>query len=139
MGHITSVTSLAFIDPILTYDPDNVYLTLQAALSNAAENCIQYGVATNLDNIVNPNVPQSLLISTIANLPLAGAQKALEDLSGFQYTDDVLVTNISTSRFLRRLYDPLRSIVSRMCIVTSCDEWTSWIETGYGYTQRTSK
>lgn len=130
-GTFASATSRAFINPSLTYDADNVYLTLQSALLNAAEKCNQEGVASNLDHIINPNAAQSLLIGAIANLPLTDAQKALESLSGFQYTDDVLVTEISTGRFLRRLYDPLRSLVS------GCDsnnEWTAWLETGYGFT-----
>lgn len=131
VGTFSSATSLAFINPKLTYDPNNVYLTLQSALSNAAENCNQLGVATNLDHMISPNVTQSLLISTLANLPLAAAQEALESLSGFQYTHDVLVTEISMSRLLRRLYDPLRSLVAGH---DPCDGWTSWLETGYGFT-----
>lgn len=137
-GTFTGATSSAFITPTLTYDPNNVYLTLQSALINAAEKCNQLGVATNLDNIVNPNVEQTLLISTLANLPLASAQQALESLSGSLYTNDVLVTNISTSRFLRRLYDPQRSLVTSYdrcssCNI-SCNEWIPWLETGYGFT-----
>lgn len=135
-GTFNSATSLVFVNPTLTYDPNNVYLTLYSALLNAAEKCNQFGVAANLDSIVNPNAAQSLLISTIANLPLAAAQEALENLSGFQYTNDVLMTNISTSRLLRRLYDPLRPLVIGRCspCESSCDEWTSWLETGYGFT-----
>ena len=137
-GTFTNVTSLAFITPTLTYDPDNVYLTLQSALLNAADKCNQFGVARNLDNINNPNAAQSLLIGTLANLQLAAAQEALESLSGFQYTNDVLVTNISTSRLLRRLYDPLRSSVTKSDHCSPCDSpcagWTPWLETGYGVT-----
>jgi autotransporter-associated beta strand protein len=137
-GAFNSATSLAFIKPTLTSDSENVYLTLHSALLNAAERCNQFGVATSLDSIVNPNAAQSLLIGALANLPLEAAQEGLESLSGFQYTNDVLVTNISTSRFLRRLYDPQRSLVTRYkpcspCNV-SCNSWTTWLETGYGYT-----
>lgn len=137
-GTFTSATSLAFIHPTLTYDLENVYLTLQSALTTAAEKCNQLGVATNLDHIVGPNASQSLLIGTLANLPLAAAQKALESLSGFQYTNDVLVTEISTGRLLRRLYDPLRSLVAGDDRCASCElpynGWTPWLEAGYGFT-----
>lgn len=133
-GTFSSATSLAFIKPTLTYDPDHVFLTLQSALLNAAEKCNQLGVAANLDGIVNPNAAQSLLMSAIANLPLEAAQDALESLSGFQYTNDLLVTNISTSRFLRRLYDPLRPLVTRCDYCSPCNEWTKWLEAGYGFT-----
>lgn len=137
VGTFNNATSLAFIIPTLTYDPDNVYLTIYSALLNAAKTTNQIGVATNLDSIIGPNAEQSLLIGTLANLPLVAAQEALESLSGFQYTNDVLVTEISTSRFLRRLYDPLRPLVGHDCCTScdvSCNEWTTWLETGYGYT-----
>ena len=136
VGTYTNATSLAFINPILTYDANNVYLTLNSALINAAEKCNQFGVSTNLDNIVNPNALQTLLITALVNLPLAKAQEALESLSGFQYTNDVLVTEISTNRLLRRLYDPLRPLV-RSCNRCSsydipCCDLTTWLETDYG-------
>lgn len=138
-GAFSNATSSAFITPTLTYDPNHVFLTLQAALANAAAKGNQFGVAINLDNIINPNLEQSHLISTIANLSLACAQEALESLSGFQYTNDVQATNFSISRFLRRLYDPLRSLVSGSNCGSPCDicynGWTSWLESGYGSTK----
>lgn len=137
-GAFSNVTSLGFITPMLTYDPNNVYLTLQSALLKTAEKCNQIGVARNLDNIVNLNSGQSLLINTLVNLPLVKVQEALEGLSGFQYTNDVLMTNISTSRLLRRLYDPLRSLMTTSDRCSSCDipcnDWTSWLETSHGCT-----
>jgi autotransporter-associated beta strand protein len=138
VGTFNKATSLAFITPTLTYDPDNVYLTLHSALLNAAKKCNQLGVATNLDNIVSPDAAQSLLIGAIASLPLEAAQEAMESLSGFQYTNDVWVTNISTSRFLRRLYNPQRALVTGYDRCSSCNipcnEWTRWLEIGYGFT-----
>jgi len=137
-GAFTEAISLAFITPTLTQDPNNVFLTIQAALSDAAEKCNQFGVAINLDTIIDPNTEQTLLISTIANSPLAAAQEALESLSGFQYANDVPLMNISMSRLLRRLYDPLRPLVTgcNPCSPcdTPCDRWTPWLETGYGFT-----
>ncbi len=125
-GTFTNATSPAFINPLLTYDLNNVYLTLQSALINAASSCNQIGVATNLDNLIGLSESQNELIGTIANLSLSDAKRALESMSGFQYAQDTLIQEISISRFLRRLYDPLRSI--------TCEDWTSWIETGYGHT-----
>lgn len=143
VGTFTNASSLAFINPMLSYDPNNVYLTIYAALINAAETNNQMGVAINLDGIINPNASQSLLISTLANLPLEAAEEALDSLSGFQYTNDVFVTEISTSRFLRRLYDPLRSLVAEQNRCTPCelpcDEWTRWLEIGYGFTNLNGK
>lgn len=138
-GVFTRATSIPFINPILTYDPNHVFLTIQSAITRAAESCNQVGVAQNLDSIINPNTPQSLLLSAIVNLPLEVAQEALESLSGYQYTCDVWVTEIATRRFLRRLYDPLRSIVSSPCdcfdpCYDPCCGWTGWLEMGEGFT-----
>lgn len=132
-GTFSRAVSLAFITPILTYDPNHVYLTIESDLVRAADSCNQYGVARSLDSIVDPDVNQTLLLSTIANLSLNDAQDALESLSGYQYTNDVWMTEISTRRFLRRLYDPLRSLVSSYGYCSPCeqicDELTGWIET----------
>lgn len=137
-GTFDGATSLAFINPILTYESGNVFLTLESALTSAAEKCNQFGVATNLDDIEGPNEMQSLLISAIANLSLEEAQRGLESLSGFQYTNDVLVTEISTTRFIRRLYGPLRSVITGYDRFASCElpyeGWTPWLEAGYGCT-----
>lgn len=131
-GTFAGATSLAFIRPVLTYDPNNVFLTINSALINAAAACNQYGVARNLDSLTNLTPAQVLLIGAIANLPLRQAQSALESLSGFQYTNGVWATEITTRRFLRRLYDPLRSIVS--ACDCCCPDWTIWLEGGYGFT-----
>lgn len=128
-GTFSNATAFGFITPILTYDANNVFLSLNSALSTAAKTCNQIGVATMLDNLVNINDAQALLISKIATSSLADAQQALESLSGFQYTNEALTTEISNSRFLRRLYDPLRYQVTA-CEKTECFDWIPWLETG---------
>jgi autotransporter-associated beta strand protein len=131
-GTYEGAVSSAFIDPILTYDLSHVFLTIEPALIKAAKTCNQSGVANVLDAILDPTSSQLILINTIANLTLDDAQKALENLSGFQYTQEVLMTEISVRRFLRNLYNPLRSV--------SCDElFTAWIETSGGVTHLKGK
>lgn len=128
-GTFVDAISAAFITPTLTYDANSAYLTITSALRTAAQRCNQIGVATLLDSIITINDAQALLISKIATLPLADAQKALESVSGFQYTNEVWTTEIANSRFLRRLYDPLRYQVTA-CAAVPCFEWTPWLETG---------
>jgi autotransporter-associated beta strand protein len=135
-GGFSGATTSLFVTPILTYDPNHVYLTLVSNLSGAADGCNQTGVANKLDGISGPTAAQSLLLSTLASLPLTQAQDALESLSGFQYTNDVWATEISTRRFLRRLYDPLRSQVTG-CLATPtdpCGNRVVWGEAGVGFT-----
>lgn len=122
-GTYEGAVSTAFIDPILTYDVSHVFLTIEPALIKAAETCNQTGVANALDSLLDLDPAQFHLINTIANFSLEEAQQALESLSGFQYTHEVGMTEISVRRFLRNLYNPLRNV--------SCDElFTAWIETG---------
>lgn len=130
VGTYSQVTSSSFITPALSYDANNVYMTIASDLLRAAKGCNQLGVARNLDQISHPNAVQSLLISSIANLPLKAAQEALESLSGFQYTNDAWATELSIRRFLRRLYDPLRSLVNGCA---PCRDWTIWLEMRGGF------
>lgn len=138
-GTYTGATASGFIKPILTYDPHHVYLTIMSDLLKAAKTCNQFGVAGSLDNLLNPNDAQSLVINEIVNLPLDKAQMSLESFSGFQYTQDVWMTEIATRRFLRHLYDPLRSLVSDCGSCIPCSEWTAWLETGGSFTNLRGK
>lgn len=137
-GTFEEATSLAFIDPILTYDLNHVYLTIESAIERAAEGCNQIGVAKNLDDILNPNAEQSALLSSIVNLSLEEAQYALESLSGYQYTSDVVIAEVGMSRFFRHLYDPLRPLISAcgQCPTPSDQScsWTGWVDLSDGFT-----
>jgi autotransporter-associated beta strand protein len=136
-GSFTNATSTAFINPVLSYDATDVYVTIYSALTNAATACNQYGVATNLDGITNPSSSQNLLIGNIALLPQKEAEKALESLSGFQYTNDIWFTEITTRRLFRRLYDAIRPTV--IACNPSSNTWSTWIETGYNFTNMNGK
>jgi autotransporter-associated beta strand protein len=138
-GAFSGTDSSVFISSTLAYGPDSVSLTIAPDLLRAAEACNQYGVASNLDEIPFPNSEQNLLISAIAVSPLKEAQASLESLSGFQYTNDVWANQVATRRFLRRLYDPLRPLViscnSGSICDPACSDWSTWLETGYGFTE----
>lgn len=128
-GTFSGAISTAFITPILSYDPNHAYLGIRSALSLIGVRRNQIGVARTLDALTDLTPAQSLLISTLVNLPLKEAQKGLEKLSGLQYTNEAWITEIAANRFLRRLYDPLRSQVASCC-QSSCEEWTAWLEAG---------
>lgn len=126
-GAYDGATSRAFIDPVLTYDLNHVYLTIESALIKAAKTCNQVSVAEVIDALTPLTPSQALLINMIANSSLEEAQIALDSLSGFQYTHDVWMTEISVRRLLRNLYNPLRTIpCSEVC--------TAWLETSESFT-----
>lgn len=139
IGTYAGTTSSApLINAVLTYDSTHVYLTLLTNILQAAETHNQIAVATRLDGIENPNVNQSLLLNEMVNLSPEYAREALDSLSGFQHTHDLLMAKIIQQQFIRRLYDPVRSIVTAHCCDEDydCDEgcgWSGWLETGGGF------
>ena len=131
------------INPQLSYVPTDVFLTIQTAIDRAATTCNQRVVANQLDSIVDPNAEESLLLSEITSLSLADARIALDSLTGQEHTDDLFTTEIVNRQFIRRLYDPLRSIVTTQPYYhdycdsyynTCCEEFTFWAEGGAGQT-----
>src|SRR5262249_40182307 len=73
---------------------------------------------------------------------------AFEQMAGTQYLGMMVATELSGHKFLRQLYDPIRSIVTRTqpcriyyddpCCTTMCCEWhptfSAWLEAGGGHT-----
>lgn len=143
-GHVTGTFSRAtpvspFLRSTLTYDPQHVYLTLQTAIDRSAKTCNQLAVAQRLDDIVGPDTNQTLLLSELVDLSTTDAPKALNSLAGSQHTDDLWTTQTIGRQFIRRLYDPIRSLVTDepCCYWDPCCEcdWTAWLETGGEYSQ----
>lgn len=137
-GFFTGATAISsLIQPIVTYDPQHVYLTLLTNIQNAAETRNQLAVARQLDGIINPNIEQSILLSEIVGLPLEDAREALDSLSGYQHAADMLTTRMINRQFIRKLYDPIRALVTSepdcSCICNSCSvcsKITSWTDIG---------
>jgi hypothetical protein len=101
----------------ITYDPNHAYITLQAALTSAviASNgdANARAVAGQLDNIANPTSLQNELLSDFLAFPTVDALNlALDQSSGAQYALDPFVAEVANRQFLRRLYDPIRSLVT---------------------------
>lgn len=98
--------------PSLSYDPNNVFLSFETTFINAAATPNQLQVATQLDGIAGPNPQVNQLLAALAALPTPAARSALDQLSGVQHTTSLLTTELTTRRFIRRLYDPIRWILT---------------------------
>lgn len=127
----------ALVNPMLSYDDTHVYVTLEADISRAAETHNQLAVAERLDGITNPNANQLLLLDEMVGLSVDNARSALDSLSGYQHTEDFWLAQTVGRQFIRRLYDPIRPIISidrnECCDV--CDECNNpacsiWLESG---------
>jgi len=128
------------IAPLVTYDAQHVYLTLETNIVSAANTFNELAVAKQLDGITNPTALQNTLLSEIASLSAAEGTTALDSISGWQYTNQTLMAASVNAQFLTRLYDPIRCIVTsdiKCCCCSPCsetqqccDDYTVWSEVG---------
>ena len=100
-GEFENVTSnLAFLTPLLSYDPNNVFLTLirnDITFASVAQTYNQRAVAVALDK----SQPLKPLVQAVSNLTVAGALQAFDALSG-EVHGSVQTTMIDDSRYLRQ-------------------------------------
>jgi outer membrane autotransporter protein len=100
-GEFTNVTSnLAFLTPLLSYDPNNVFLTLirnDITFASVAQTPNQRAVAGALDR----SPPLKPLVQAVANLTVAGSRQAFDALSG-EVHGSVQTTMIDDSRYIRQ-------------------------------------
>lgn len=105
------------IVPILTYDANNVYLDYQTPFFALAENRNELNVAIQLASITDPTAAETTLLTNLTALSTDDIVTALDNLSGSQYVGIQGATELMTQRFVRRLYNPVRTMIST---VDSC-------------------
>src|SRR5215472_3843739 len=100
-GQFTEVTSnLTFLTPLLSYDPNNVFLTLirnDITFASVAQTPNQRAVAAALDS----SPPLKPLVQAVANLTLAVTLQSFDALSG-EVHGSVQTTMIDDSRYIRQ-------------------------------------
>ena len=134
VGTYSGATGLYLLQPVLSYDTENVYLRLELAIDRVADTCNQIAVAQQLDGIEDFTTEQTAGITGLISLPFPwDVRDALDQLSGEQYTDTAMTTELINRQFIRRLYDPVRSIVTTdpLCQCCSdCCSFDAWLEAG---------
>ncbi len=100
-------SNLAFLDPTLSYDANNVYLNLtrnSTAFNSIAGTPNQIAVSTVLASLStsNPAAVQDTL-NNLLLLTSAGANQAFDSLSGVQHTHSPLITQRVSQRFSQLL------------------------------------
>jgi autotransporter-associated beta strand protein len=100
-GKFAGVTSnLAFLTPLLSYDPNDVFLTLvrnDITFASLAQTRNQRAVADALDR----SFPLKPLVQAVANLTAASARQAFDALSG-EIHGSAQATMIDDSRYVRQ-------------------------------------
>ena len=142
-----AVSTSPLISPVLSYDPQHVYLLVDVNFISGARTCNQIAVANQIDTIFYPNAYQKPLLKTLLGLSVQGIQETLNQLSGQQHTNDFFSTQVINRGFIRRLYDPVRYIVTTKPLTQSfyhpCYGWEYdtnynkfdvWVESGAGCT-----
>jgi|GEM_PF-2220118 len=115
---------------------NDLFFVLESTLVNGARTSNQRGVARQLDilSAANPDPAQATLINELISQSIDVTAQTLQDLTGQQHTADFFAADVVNRSFLRRLYDPIRDLVSIYTCeeCPCCDEWTTWIEGGGG-------
>ncbi len=112
---LTSFNPAAYV-LTTSYDANNYYILMQTQFrSEVADNGGDknaLSVATQLDSLVDPNTSENLFLSELVQLSTPELIDVLDDLSGAQYATEVFAAEVSNRQFIRRLYDPIREIVT---------------------------
>lgn len=122
------------MSPHLTYLSDRVLLTLQQHISRAAETHNEYSVAKRLDALDHPNAEQNRLLNAMVQSTIPEVRSCLEEMSGFQHAADIWLTEQASRQFIRRLFDPVRELVTDNCCGCGCRfaEGSGWFEVDGG-------
>lgn len=125
------------IVPILSKDAQHIYLDLITDIAAGAKTCNQQLIASQLDSINSTNPDLNRLLSLIVNLPLNEVPFALDELVGYQHGSDLFTTVAINRQFIRRLYDPIRFLVTNEPNCCSpCGNFASaWVEGGGVFTE----
>lgn len=111
-------SNLTFTNPLfvptITYDPFNAYLSMSRPFSEIAANGNQQAVIDQLESIIYPTPAQTVTLTLLTALPANQAQKSLEQMSGEIYTNNLLINELASRKFIRRLFDPIRPMLSKI-------------------------
>ena len=139
-GLFGTFSSLTTANPLLSlallYDPNNAYLTYENALTANALTYNEQQVANQLITITDPTADELVVLTALATLPADQQTQALAQISAEQYTTLLFSSEEVTRSFIRRLYDPLRPLITGALCGCSCgiDTWItgSWERGTYG-------
>lgn len=116
--------------------PSGTYLVLQTQFAACASTINEENIALEFDGIFDPTTLQQNTLQVLANLSCNELSDAFNQMSGEQYVSQFIAAELVNTRFIRRLYDPLRHIITctegpQVC-PESCEdvETELWLEGG---------
>lgn len=120
--------------PTALYDANHAYLLFKIGFESIAETYNQHQVAQQLASLpLNPSPEMQAILQQFALLDIYEARKALSQMSAEQYTNVILTAELANRQFIRRIFDPLREIITSnpcapyefCCYKPTFDVWSS--------------
>ncbi len=116
-GTFSIVQAHGFFNPEVVaanalYDSQNAYVILQPTFTNCPLNQNQQNVAAQIENLINPPADIEALLQAMVLLPCDEIAFVLDELGGEQYAGEMVLAEMVNRQFIRRLYDPLRDLIS---------------------------
>lgn len=119
-------------NPLVTttvdYEPDDVYLSFQPNLVVAGITQNEINVATQIDSITDPTSDELTVLNALVNLSVEGARRALNVLSGEQYTYLIQLDRYNSERFNGRIFNALRQTLDPCWWPSQCEGIESWLQ-----------
>lgn len=133
-GTFSKVSS---INPLLSveasYEANTINLTWENTFARIGKTANQRKVANQLQTILDPSKNELAIISALAQESASHQQRALHQLTAQPYANLLLVAEVTNHKFIRRLYNPLRLLVTShpccapevICCANNClvDTW----------------
>lgn len=134
-GTFSKVIASPVLIPKITYTETDVFLRFATNFAAIAVTKNQRAVANQLDAIKVPNTTQTAVFNQLVLLAqdpstIRAARKAFSEMSGQQYTNSLIISELSNNQFTNHIYDALRSTVTSPCSETLCNNCglCPWLE-----------
>lgn len=125
-GVFTFVTAnVPNLVPHVTYTHNDVLVNFEHLLVALSNTHNQEVVADQLATIDNPILTQLIALGSSPST-IDQTRLALSQMSGEQYTNTLLTNELANRQFLRRLYDPLRPLLTDLSCCQDCYGCNPW-------------
>lgn len=160
-GEFTNITTnKGIFKPVVQYRDNegshDVIVNIYNIFNFIAKDCNQHTIGCLLAQITHPSSELEEILDILIDLgqsddTIDQARKAYDQMTGMQYLSAMAANQLAGHRFVRQLYDPIRSIVTNSephrvyyddpCCQNACCEvkpcFTGWLEGSGGHTSIT--
>jgi autotransporter-associated beta strand protein len=121
-----------FIIPTTNYTKNDVFLTFQPQISFVTKTFNQRQVALQLEKVKNLKGALAKAVTALVHLDESKILRALDQISGQQYTNVLVTAELANQRFSQDLYNPIRKVVTSSLNCHDPSEYLLWLQGGGG-------